>query len=275
MTFALRKLNSNPFSRMSAVRSVDGRIISDQVGVRERRPPAVSLDALDVAIPVLDPPISEDPPTLTEVREKISKLKGGKAAGICDIPAELLKAGSEPMAQGLRAVLAAIRQSGSIHPDLIPDNVFTHILLKRIRNHLLRHRRPEQSGIIPGKSTIDHILVLRIICGGGLSIFFPVNLGVWQGCVLAPTLFNTCMDWIIGKASIQSQCEATLGNIKVTDLDFAVDVTILFEFLGSLIAALDAFSNEVKPLDLQISWTKTKIQDFGGLLGEPVQLIRA
>ncbi|XP_069978500.1 uncharacterized protein [Penaeus vannamei] len=38
--------------------------------------------------------------------------------------------------------------------------------------------------------------------------------------------------------------------------------------------ALGAFSNEAKPLCLQI-WTKTKIQDFGGLLGEPVQSISA
>ncbi|XP_069993160.1 uncharacterized protein [Penaeus vannamei] len=76
---------------MSAVRSVDGRIILDHVGVREYwaeyfeqlyqvDPPTVSPYARDVAIPVPDPPISEDPPTLTEVRKANSKLKGGKAA---------------------------------------------------------------------------------------------------------------------------------------------------------------------------------------------------
>ena len=27
--------------------------------------------------------------------------------------------------------------------------------------------------------------------GGGVSSFFPVNTGVRQGCVLAPSLFNT------------------------------------------------------------------------------------
>ena len=64
-------------------------------------------------------------------------------------------------------------------------------------------------------------------CGGGLSSFFPVSSGVRQGCVLAPTLFNTCMDWILGRATVQSHCGATLGNIKVTDLDFADDVAIL------------------------------------------------
>ncbi|XP_069989715.1 uncharacterized protein [Penaeus vannamei] len=81
--------------------SVDGWIISDHVGGRERwdeyfeqlyqvDPPAISLDFRDVTIPVPDPPISE-----------------------------LLKAGSEPMARGLHAVLPAIWQSGSITPDLL------------------------------------------------------------------------------------------------------------------------------------------------------------
>ena len=112
-------------------------------------------------------------------------------------------------------------------------------------------------------------------CGGGLSSFFPVSSGVRQSCVLAPTLFNTCMDWILGRATIQSHCGATLGSIKLTDLDFADDVGILSESLETLVVALDAFSNEAKPLGLEVSWTKTKIQDFGGLLGEPVQSVRA
>ncbi|XP_069979414.1 uncharacterized protein [Penaeus vannamei] len=34
---------------------------------------------------------------------------------------------------------------------------------------------------------------------------------------------------------------------------------------------LETFSNEVKPLGVEVSWTKTRIQDFGDLLGEPVQ----
>ncbi|XP_069998501.1 uncharacterized protein [Penaeus vannamei] len=77
-------------------------------------------------------------------------MKSGKAAGICGIPAELLKAGGEPMVHGLHAILAAIQPSGTIPPDLL-------------RDHLLRHQRPEQSGFTPGKSTIDCILTLRVI----------------------------------------------------------------------------------------------------------------
>ena len=100
---------------MTAVRSVSGQIVSDPVAVRGRwaeyfeqlyqvDPPTVNLDAGSVEIPLPDPPISEDPPSLTEVRGAISKLKSGKAAGICGIQAELLKAGGEHMVQRLHAV---------------------------------------------------------------------------------------------------------------------------------------------------------------------------
>ncbi|XP_069999466.1 uncharacterized protein [Penaeus vannamei] len=61
------------------------------------------------------------------------------------------------------------------------------------------------------------------------------------------------MDWILDRATIQSHCGATL------------DVAILCESMEILVVALGAFSNEAKPLDLQVSWSKTKIQDFGGL----------
>ena len=77
-------------------------------------PPTDSFEVGDVAIPLPDPRISEESPTLTEVREVISKLKHGKAVGFCGIPADLLKSGSDAMARGLHTVLAAIWQSGTV-----------------------------------------------------------------------------------------------------------------------------------------------------------------
>ncbi len=63
--------------------------------------------------------------------------------------------------------------------------------------------------------------------GGGVSCFFPVNAGVRQGCVLAPSLFNTCMDWVLGRVMDRSRCGASVGNTTVTDLVFADDVVIV------------------------------------------------
>ncbi|XP_069994155.1 uncharacterized protein [Penaeus vannamei] len=158
-TRSLRKLNSMP----SEVRLEGDQIVSDPVAVREHwaeyfeqlhlvDPPSVNLDAGSAVMPL------PDPPSLTEVRRAISKLKSGKAAG----------------------------------------KVLAHILLRRIRDHLLRHQRPEQSAFTPGKSTMDSILALRVIV-----------------------------------------------------------------------------ERRSKPLGQEVSWTKTKIQDFGDLLGELVRSVRA
>lgn len=44
---------------------------------------------------------------------------------------------------------------------------------------------------------------------------------------------------------------ATLGNSKVSDLDFA-NVDVLSESLGTLVVTLDAFRNEAKPSCLEL-----------------------
>ena len=68
--------------------------------------------------------------------------------------------------------------------------------------------------------------VSAVKCGGSVSSFFPVNTGVRQGCVPAPSLFNTCMDWVLGRVVEKSHCGASVGNTKITDLVFADDAAI-------------------------------------------------
>ncbi|XP_069972499.1 uncharacterized protein [Penaeus vannamei] len=166
---ALRKLNSKPSSRMVAV-----------------DPRAFSLDESIVAITVLDPPINEDPPTLTE---------------------------------------SAVMSSG-------------HGLLDLVHCELL----------------------WEILSLWGIPTWYLSKPIYWSEAP-TPTFFNTSMDWIIGRATIQTHCGATLVNIKVTDFDFTYDVAV-----ESLVMALKAFSNEATFLGLDVSQTKTKIQDIGGLL---------
>ena len=106
-----------------------------------------------------------------------------------------------------------------------------------------------------------------------MSSFSPVSTGVRQGCVLAPSLFNTCMDWVLGRVVEQSYCGASIGNTKITDLVFADDADD--ESLEVLVVALEALHEEVKPLGLKVSWAKTKIQVFGGVLDETVKSVHA
>ena len=91
-----------------------------------------------------------------------------------------------------------------------------------------------------------------------------MNTGVRQGCVLAPSLFNTCMDWVLGRVVEQSHCGASVGNTKITDLVFADDAAM---------QSLEVLVMEVKPLGLKVSWAKTKVQVFGDVLDETVQSV--
>ena len=72
-------------------------------------------------------------------------------------------------------------------------------------------------------------------CGDTISNLFPVVATFCQGCVLAPTLFSTCMDWILGRMSERSSCSALFGNVKISDLDFADDAVIFAETLDILL----------------------------------------
>ena len=80
------------------------------------------------------------------------------------------------------------------------------------------------------------------------SLTFPVVTGVRQGCVLAPTLFSTCTDWILGRMSERSSCGASFGNVKISDLDFADYSVIFVETLDILIGALKALDEESESL---------------------------
>ena len=114
---------------------------------------------------------------------------------------------------------------------------------------------------------MKYILVSSAVrCGGSISDLFPVVTEVRQGCVLAPTLFNICMDWILGRMSERSSCGASFGNIKIADLDFADDAVIFAETLDNLLGALEVLNEESEPLGLQVSWVKTKIQAFNDAL---------
>ena len=72
-------------------------------------------------------------------------------------------------------------------------------------------------------------------CGDPISDLFPVVTGVRQGYVLAPTVFSTFMDRILGRTSGRSSCTALFGNIKISVIDFAVDAVIFAETMDILL----------------------------------------
>jgi len=361
---AIRELRATGSrTRCEGVLAADGSILSEE-DVPKRwaeyfeelhgaEPPSRELPAYDAVPKEADPPIRADEPSLTEVRKALGQLKDGKAPGVCGVYVEMLKAGGEATLRWLHTLICSVWNTGVIPTDWkrglvvpiwkgkgnarecsnyrgvtllsVPGKVFARVLLNRIRQQLLDHQRPEQSGFTPKRSTVDRILALRVLterlreydraviaayidfmkafdsvsrealwkllelrgipprlvslisalysgtesavkCGAVTSDFFPVLTGVRQGCVLAPSLFSTCMDWIMDRVVGESGCGASFGDVRITDLDFADDAVILAETLDVLTEALETLTVEAEPLGLRVSWIKTKIQDFGSIL---------
>ena len=70
---------------------------------------------------------------------------------------------------------------------------------------------------------------------------------------MAPTLFRTYMDWIMGRMSERSSCGASFGNVTISDLDVADDAVILTETLDIVLGALEVLNEESEPLGLWVS----------------------
>lgn len=70
-------------------------------------------------------------------------------------------------------------------------------------------------------------------------------MAVRQGCVLAPSIFNTCIDWVLGRTVDQNYCRASVSNTRVTDI-FTDDAVMFAEWLE--VVVLVSLHEEADPL---------------------------
>ena len=86
---------------------------------------------------------------------------------------------------------------------------------------------------------------------------FNVSVGLRQGCVLSPLLFNIYIDRIDRDSS--SSTNVTLGEGNVRHLLFADDLALLSSNKSDLQYALDRFSDACLDAGIKINTTKTEI----------------
>ena len=97
---ALKKLRPKSTSRVSAIRTADDCLVSDADGQMTRwaeyfeqlfkvNPPRGRLQSTGSQVMDADPPINQAVPSIDEVKEAVARWRGGKAAAICNISAEL------------------------------------------------------------------------------------------------------------------------------------------------------------------------------------------
>lgn len=90
--------------------------------------------------------------------------------------------------------------------------------------------------------------------------FLPLQTWLRKGCVISPSLFDTCLDRLLGRVVDQSHCGASIDNIRVCLLiHLSDDAVIPAESLKILVLTLVALHDEAnKPLEFPVSCTKTK-----------------
>ena len=119
--------------------------------------------------------------------------------------------------------------------------------------------------------------VAAIRCYGKTSDEFVITIGVCQGCVLAPMLFNLYFDVAICMALENDHPKGRgvrvtylhgaklVGNRRklkhediISDLEYAVDMALVVESWDDLKSMLNGVSMQCRDLGLTISCSKTK-----------------
>ncbi|VDP46613.1 unnamed protein product [Schistosoma curassoni] len=152
------------------------------------RPTPINPSKIEVA--PTDLPIDVDPPAIEEVSMATRQVKGGKASGPDNIPAEALEADVAATARILHILFNKIWDEQQVPTDWkegllvkipkkgdlsnsdnyrgitllsIPGNVFNRVLLNRTKDSVDAQLRDKQAGFLKDRSCTDQIATLRII----------------------------------------------------------------------------------------------------------------
>ena len=94
---------------------------------------------------------------------------------------------------------------------------------------------------------------------GSIGERFRTTVGVRQGCLLPPTLFNIFLDRIMSDALEEHDGKVSLGGINITNLWFADDIDALAEEEQELEALVEILHKNFTRYKMEISAKKTKL----------------
>ncbi|XP_065319948.1 uncharacterized protein LOC135927702 [Gordionus sp. m RMFG-2023] len=98
---------------------------------------------------------------------------------------------------------------------------------------------------------------IQIIHAGHKSTKIPVKIGLKQGCVLSPLLFNFITNYIIKR--VTKQCLAQIPIVKFNILAFADDICIIGDSISHLQLLVDMMTQVADFFGLKINIDKTKL----------------
>ena len=94
---------------------------------------------------------------------------------------------------------------------------------------------------------------------GSIGEWFRTTVGVRQGCLLSPTLFNIFLERIMSDALEEHDGKVSIGDRNITNLRFADDIDALSEEEQELEALVESLDKTCTRYKMEISAEKTKL----------------
>ena len=99
----------------------------------------------------------------------------------------------------------------------------------------------------------------------GISEWFSVNVGLRQGCVLSPWLFNVYMDGVVREVSMRTHgkgvemCDSVGSRWRVSQLLYADDTVLMADSAEDLQCLLSEFGSVCERRKLRVNVNKSKV----------------
>ena len=94
---------------------------------------------------------------------------------------------------------------------------------------------------------------------GSIGEWFRTTVGVRQGCLLSPTLFNIFLVRIMSDALEEHDVKVSIGRRNFTNLRFTDDIDALAEEEQELEALVESLDKTCAGFKMEISAEKTKL----------------